>query len=180
MTTTNFQFSIYNLQKGSTRLSFWNKKSGGFTLVETLVSLVILTTALIPILNLSSSASKVSAIVQDDLIASGLAQEGAEVIHAIRDTNWFNNQAFDSGLGDGVYQVEWNSAPPLTPNGGQALNLISGRYTYSAGTQTKFVRTVTITKINVGELKVVSQVSWQTRTNDSKSITAESHLFNWK
>ncbi len=152
----------------------------GFTLVETLVSLVILTVALIPILNLSTSASRVNSNLQDNLVASGLAQEGIEVIHALRDTNWFSNQAFDFGLSNGTYQVEWDSTTLLSFGGNPVLNLNNGKYTYSGGTPTKFNRTVTITKVNTGELKVVSQVTWQGRSNDPKSITAEDHLFNWK
>ncbi len=157
-----------------------NNFQKGFTLVETLVTLVILTVALIPILNLSSGASRVSSDIQNNLVAAGLAQEGVEVIHAIRDTNWFNNQAFDSGLSDGVYQVEWNSTTLLSLDSNPVLNLNNGRYTYSGGTPTKFTRTVTITKINTGELRVVSQVTWLGRANDAKSISAEDHLFNWK
>ncbi len=152
----------------------------GFTLVETLVSLVILTVALIPILNLSTSAARVSATVQDNLVASGLAQEGIEVIRAVRDTNWFNNRAFDFGLSNGDYRVEWNSTVLLSLGSNPALNLNNGQYTYSGGTPSKFSRTITITKVNAGELKVVSQINWLGRSNDAKSITAEDHLFNWR
>jgi len=156
------------------------KYQKGFTIIETLVSLVILTLALVPILNLSNSATNISAAIQDNLIASGLAQEGIEVIHAIRDTNWFNNREFDSGLNDGTYQVEWDSASLLSVGGNPALNLNNGRYTYAGGTPTKFTRTIVLTKVNAGELKAVSQVTWQSRSNDSKSIIAEDHLFNWR
>lgn len=157
-----------------------SKSQEGFTLVETLVSLVILAVALIPIMNLSSSISKVNSALQDSLVASGLAQEGIEVIRAIRDTNWFNNRAFDSGLSDGIYQVEWNSTTLLSYNNNPTLNLNSGRYTYTNGTPSKFSRTIAITKINTGELKVVSTVTWIERGGINKSIGAESHLFNWK
>lgn len=149
-------------------------------MVETLVSLVILTVALIPILNLSSNIERTSSTIQGNLVAAGLAQEGIEVIRAIRDTNWFNNRAFDSGLGNGVYQIEWNSTMLLSLGDSPALNLNNGRYTYTGGLPTQFSRTITITKINAGELKVVSQVDWQERSNNSKSITAEDHLFNWR
>ena len=165
--------------------NFKFSKQAGFTLVETLVSLVILTVALIPILNLSDQVTTVNANLQDNLVAAGLAQEGIEVIHAIRDTNWFNNRAFDTNLSDGVIghttttNVEWNSvglgAYLLTP-----LNLNNGRYTYSGGTPSKFSRAVTITKVNAGELKVVSVVTWTGRSNSAKSITIEDHLFDWK
>jgi len=156
------------------------KSQSGFTLVETLVSLVILTVALIPILNLSNGVARVSSTIQDNLIASGLAQEGIEVVRAIRDTNWFNNRVFDSGLNDGTYQTEWNSAALFSFDSNPVLNLNNGLYTYTGGTPTKFSRTITITKINEGEIRVISQVTWLERSTNLKSITAEDHLFNWR
>lgn len=155
-------------------------KSPGFTLIETLVALVILSVALVPIITLSTSISRVNSNVQDNLVASGLAQEGIEVIRAMRDTNWFNSRSFDSGLSNGEYQVEWNSTDPLSASSNLPLKINNGQYTYSTGTNTKFTRTVIITKINAGELRVVSQVSWLAGPNKSKSISAEDHLFNWR
>lgn len=156
------------------------KKQAGFTLVETLVSLVILTVALIPIMNLSEGVARVNSSVQDNLVASGLAQEGVEIVHAIRDTNWFSGRVFDYGLSDGAYRAEWNSTTLLLLGSNPKLNLNNGLYTYSSGTLTKFSRTITITKINAGELKVVSTVTWLGRGGINKSVSAESHLFNWK
>lgn len=152
----------------------------GFTLVETLVALVILTTALIPILTVSSSASRTSATIRDDLIAAGLAQEGIEIVRAIRDTNWFNGRAFDSGLTTGTYEAEWNSTTLLSFGSNPPLNLNNGLYTYSGGVPTKFTRTITITKINAGELKIVSQINWPAQSNTIKSLSTEEHLFDWK
>ncbi len=173
----NFQFSIFNFQ---------NKPEAGFTLVETLVSLVILTVALIPVLNLSTGASKISTIVRDDMIASGLAQEGIEVVHAMRDTNWFNGRVFDFGIGNGnigettSYRIQWNSTALIGYGSNPPLKLSNGVYTYDAGEDTKFSRVITISKIGAGQLKIVSRVSWLSQTNTTKSIVAESHLFNWK
>ena len=176
MITTSLQFTVYSLHNKS------SERQAGFTLVETLVSLVILSVALIPILNLSSDITKVNSTLQDNLVASGLAQEGVEVIRAIRDTNWFAvpTRAFDSGLSDNVYRAEWDSTALLPLSGNPVLNLDDGRYTYTGGVPTKFSRTITITKINAGELRAVSTVTWTERGGTSKSIGAESHLFNWK
>ncbi len=173
-------FKYLNIKKWLARLNFWNKKSGGFTLVETLVALVILTTALIPILTVSTSASRTSALIRDDLTASGLAQEGIEVVRAIRDTNWFNDRVFDFGLTAGTYETEWNSTTLFSFDNNPPLNLNNGLYTYSGGTPTKFTRAITITKVNAGELKIVSQITWLAQSNTLKSITAEEHLFDWK
>lgn len=156
----------------------------GFTLVETLVSLVILSVALIPIINLSGGTSRASSNIQDNLIASGLAQEGIEVVRAIRDTNWFNSRAFDSGLSDGVYQAEWDSTTLLSLGDNPVLKLDNGLYNYSTGTPSKFKRAITITKIEQGgignELKVTSTVTWFEQGGIDRSISAELHLFNWK
>lgn len=141
---------------------------------------MILTIGLVPILNLSTAASRTSVIIRDNLIAAGLAQEGVEVVRAIRDTNWFNSQPFDSGLGAGVYQAEWNSTALLTLNPTTVLNLNNGLYTYSGGTPSKFTRTITITKVNSAELKVESSVTWASATNPNESLVAEAHLFDWR
>lgn len=151
----------------------------GFTLVESMVALVILTIAIIPALYLSNSAVTVAYNVRDDLAAAELAQEGVEVIRAIRDANWLNGVAFDTNLAAGSYRVEWNSTTPLALAGNPPLNLNNGLYTYVGGTPSKFTRMITITKVNAGELKVVSQVSWATRIG-SRTTTVEDHLFNWK
>ena len=152
----------------------------GFTLIETLIALAILTMAIIPAFVLSNSTINSSSVIRDDMIASGLAQEGIEVVRAIRDTNWFNGRAFNYGLGDGQYRVEWDSTSLLTLAGNPFLKLDNGLYNYSTGNDTVFKRTVTITNVSTAEIKVVSQVTWQTRTNDSKAVTAEDHLFDWK
>ena len=159
---------------------FNNHQQKGFTLVEAMVSLVILTTALGPMLYLANSAVNSAYIIRDNMIASGLAQEGVEVVRAIRDANWLNGQAFDTGLTDGSYRLEWNSTSLLALSSNPPLKLDNGLYNYSFGTATPFGRTVTIVKINAGELQVTSAVSWQLRGGSIKTIQTESHLFNWK
>lgn len=152
----------------------------GFTLVEALVALVILTMALGPILFSADMALNISNSIRNNLIAANLSQEGLEVVRAIRDANWFNDRAFDSGLSDGVWRVEWNSDSLLPRDDNTPLKINNGVYSYSPlGTNTIFKRTITITKVNAGELKIVCEVSWKDR-NINKSVSAESHLFDWK
>ncbi len=158
-------------------LSTHNNKKG-FTLVETMVALAVLTIAIIPVLYLSNSSVNVAYDIRDDLIGSGLAQEGIEVIRGIRDTDFFNAQAFGWNLLPGTYQVEWNSTS-LSAYTGSPLNLNNNQYTYTGGTPTKFTRSITITKISNDELKIVSQVSWPTQRG-TKTISAEDHLYNWQ
>lgn len=154
--------------------------SKGFTLIEALVALVILTTALGPALVLSSNVSSVASVIQNNLIAANLAQEGVEVVRAIRDSNWYNGLAFDAGLPDGNYRIEWNSTSLIALGTNPSLKKNSGLYSYVSGTDTIFKRTITITKVNSEELRVVSTVTWTERGERIKNTKAESHLFDWK
>jgi len=157
-----------------------NSKSNGFTLIEALVALVILTVALGPALVLSSNISSTASSIQNNLIAANLAQEGVEVIRALRDTNWFNGLSFDAGLANGIYRIEWNSNALISLGSNPPLKINSGLYNYSSGTDTIFKRTVTITKPNSEELSIISDVTWTEKGNRSRDVKAESHLFNWK
>jgi len=154
----------------------------GFTLIEVLVSLVIITVAMGPVIILATSAVNVTSRIEHNLIASNLAQEGIEVIRNIRDTNWANNRSFDNNLPVGTWRVQWDTIGgglmAVTPN--PVLKKNNGLYNYVIGTDTVFRRTVTISKPNSGELVLVSSVTWLERGNINRTISAESHLFNWK
>jgi len=144
------------------------------------VALVILTLALGPALVLSSNISSTASVVRNNLIAANLSQEGVEVIRALRDANWFNGLSFDAGIADGIYRIEWNSNALISLGSNPPLKINAGLYNYSFGTDTKFKRTVTITKINSEELRIISDVTWTERGNRTRDVKVESHLFDWK
>lgn len=152
----------------------------GFTLVEALVALVILTIALGPALVISSNISSTASVVRNNLIAANLSQEGVEVIRALRDANWYNGLSFDNGITDGVYRIEWNSNALIALGTNPPLKINAGLYNYSSGTDTIFQRTVTITKINSEELRIISNITWTEKGNRIRNVKAESHLFDWK
>lgn len=158
-----------------------NKSESGFTLTEALVALVILTIAILPALYTSQLAVNISASIRNSLVAANLSQEGIEVIRAMRDANWLNSVPFDQGL-VGTWRVEWNSDTPIdtSGSGNPNLKINNGIYNYTpSGTDTPFKRTITVTKINSGDLRLVVNVSWTERGRD-KSVQLESHLFDWK
>jgi len=146
----------------------------GFTLIEALVALVILTIALGPALILASNFSATASVVKNNLIGANLAQEGVEVVRALRDTNWFN------GLSEGIYRIEWDSDSLISLGSNPPLKINNGLYNYTNGTDTIFKRTITLTKINAAELKIVSNVIWTEKGNRARDVNVESHLFNWK
>lgn len=159
-----------------------NSEKNGFTLIEAMVALVLVTVALGPVFILATSSVNVSSRIEHNLIAANLAQEGIEVIRNIRDTNWLSGAAFDNNLPAGMWRVEWNTVGGglLAVGSDPVLKKNNGLYNYSAGTDTVFRRTVTISKPNSGELIVVSSITWVERGNINRTVSAESHLFNWK
>lgn len=63
-----------------------NKKTlKGFSLGEVILSIVVLTVGLLPILASMSGALKTTLDSEDSIIAAGLAQEGAELVINVRD-----------------------------------------------------------------------------------------------
>ncbi len=173
------RFSAVNFMK-KFRL---NQNGQGITLVEALISLLVLSFGLIPAFSIVLAASNLSSSIRNNLIAANLAQEGVEVVRAMRDRNWFLGRPFDFGLGDGTYRVAWNSQSLLSEGGNPPLQINSlGIYNHSAGTDSIFKRRIFITKIDPSgcncELKVVTEVSWSDR-NRARTINVESHLFDW-
>ena len=153
----------------------------GFTLIEALVSLMILSVAIIPAYAISTSSVGLAYSIRNSTTASNLAQEGVEVVRAIRDANWFSGQAFDYNLpGDGDrYIVSWNSSG-VSPWYDVPLKMdANGVYNYTSGADSIFQRTITLTGISSVQLKVESEVTW-TERGRAKSIRVESHLFDWK
>lgn len=165
-------------------ISNYNVNERGTTLIEALVAILILVLGIIPSLAIIFAGNAFSSSVRNSLVASNLAQEGVEVVRAIRDVNWFNNQLFDTGLSDGFYRVEWNSDVLLAESGNPPLKINPvGLYNYSSGVDTFFRRRISVTKIDPSgcncELRIITEVTWPERSR-TKTIQVESHLFNWR
>src|SRR3989344_1484533 len=71
------------------RRDYFVRDQSGFTIIESLVSILILTLALVPVISVISSATDISNNIRNNFVAANLAQEGIEVVRAIRDRNWF-------------------------------------------------------------------------------------------
>ena len=78
----------------------------GFTLLEVLISIVILTIGLISLLGVFSMAMAATQVAQQDLIAKQLAQETMESIVTARQTANVNWDGINNiGLGGGIFVV---------------------------------------------------------------------------
>lgn len=159
-------------------------KSDGFTLVEVLVAVFILGVALtatsyLIIVNIQNANA-----IRNNIIASGLLQEGVEIVRNIRDRDWHLGNSFGASVPDGTWRNQWDSLS-LLPGLGFDFPLkrdpASGLYGYDTGTDTFFHRTLEIYTIVPGvEKRVDVTVSWVERGGVTKSLRAETHLYNWR
>jgi prepilin-type N-terminal cleavage/methylation domain-containing protein len=81
----------------------WKKRNTGFTLIETIVSIVILSSAIVGPMMLSAHSMKASRDAKLELEATHLAEEGIEIVHNVRD----NNSAHDTS----ALHENWMGSP---------------------------------------------------------------------
>ncbi len=156
-----------------------DKNNKGFTLLETIVAVGLIIVGLVAALTLITTSLFYVSNIQDRLVTANLVAEGIEVVRNIRDNNWLQNRAWNSGLTDGDYQAAYNSMALSSYDGFPLLLDFNGPYNYASGAATLYVRKISITNISANEIKVVSTVAWQ-RRGITYSSSAEDHLFNWK
>jgi prepilin-type N-terminal cleavage/methylation domain-containing protein len=132
----------------------------GFSLVEVMLVVFILSTTLMVFIQVISQSVVHSIGSQESIIAAGLAQEGVELVKNIRDNNWANKRkAFDSPFpSSSDCRIDYNDST-CSSSGSYNLNFGGGFYNYGSGSATKFSRKITIN--TNGETKeITSYVIW--------------------
>lgn len=156
------------------------RKQKGASLVEVLISVLIISLALIPAFYGAVSAHTIASSIRFNLTASYLAQEGIEVVRAIRDANGFAGRPFNSGLGNGDWQAQYASLN-LKPYADTYMFFYepSGFYNHTSGLNSPFKRKITLENISSVQIKITSQVTWEERGR-TRDVTIESHIFDWQ
>lgn len=169
----------------------------GQILVESLVGITIAVIALTGVLTLLSNSLGVNKEIGRQFTATYLAAEGVEVIKGMIDSNYASGNAWNDGLSNGAYEVEYDSTSPddtrfssdNTEKSTRELfvNPSTGFHSYDgAGTMTTYIRTVQITNIDRGgdttpdQIKVKSVVDWEGRGGEDQSVMIEDHFFDWR
>jgi len=174
-------------------------KKKGFTIIELVITIFILSFGVIGVFSTFSIITILTSDSADRLTATYLAQEGMEIIRNIRDNNWLDMDAtctpelctttWLSNQLDGCLSgcgVDYKSTGAETASAGTYLNNDSnGFYSYLAGEPTKFKRKITIEPIldtaiippdlNAKDdhiVKVIVEVSW----NKKATILNPSYL----
>lgn len=163
-------------------LSIFLKKQKGFGLLGVIIAIFIVSFGLVGILSLSSYSLRAFSTSENEIIASGLGQEGIEMVRAMRNesTNWTNWYA---SIINGNYLVQYNknSLMPFieTP---LKFNLTTGLYQYDSGASSIYYRRVILTKAPGGsadELRVVAEIKWQDR-GVWHYLIVEDRLWKWQ
>lgn len=184
-------------------------KKQGFTIIELIISVFILSVAVIAVYSAFSVMIVMTSDLTDRLTAAYLTQEGMEIIRNIRDTNWLNIDASNTGnwtdqrlgacsAGCDEIDYEYGTANIVQWSGsGNSLKLAGGFYNYTNGDSTKFKRKITITCLPTGAcvddyiMKIIVETSWDSKASilspsvlagtcgDNNCISAEETLYNW-
>lgn len=168
----------------------------GFTLVETLVAITVVTMAMVGPFYAVQQALNASWSARDQLIASSLAQEGVEYVRGLRDGNYLYNLANASSPRSWLYGVDGtggtrnciaaNCVVDVTQNtvsttvGPLYLSTTNLYNQAGSGTATRFTRTVRLIAVSGSstEMTVRVTVSWTTR-GVARSIVIDESLHNW-
>lgn len=163
----------------------------GISILEVVVAILIITMGMVGVLSLVIQNIEAQYINKNVLIASGLAQEGLELVRNVRDTNWLapgNNWKLGAGAGtnsdiiqDGNYAIDYDGDIIDVDDIGNARLYIDSNsfYTHVIGaTATNFYRLITVVD-NSDYVDVRCVIRW-TEGAQNRDYTAATYLYNWR
>lgn len=166
----------------------------GFTLIETLVAISLLTVAIAAPMSLASQSLSSAFYARDQITAFYLAQEAIETVRAVRDGNALRIvQGGSADLLGGIPSTQGapfyvdtlsNTMTPCDTTPGASCPVLRNDgqvYRYDTGNPTRFVRTVRATQIGNGidEIRVSAEVRWTTGAFQERFFTISENLYRW-
>ena len=169
----------------------------GFTLIETLVAVLLLTAAIAGPLSIAARGLLGASVARDQVTAFYLAQDAMEYIHYVRDSNTLSDNPWLSGLdsclganGCAVDSIQNTAVICDSPCQVLGYNTTYRYFSYSSPmTPQQYRRVISITT-PVGtndcttghgcEAAVTVTVSWSDRGSITRSITVKENLFDWQ
>ncbi len=169
-------------------------RSAGFTFIETMVAISILTISIVAPMSLATKSLSSAYYARDQIAAFHLAQEAIESVRHVRDGNVLNNALGTSvnllegipSTNGGAFTIDTrddsmtlcplDGCPPLKSNGE-----LYG-YDNSAGwVPTRFTRSIRAVFVNgtTDEIHVTVTVSWTTSGFQTRSFTISANLYRW-
>lgn len=183
------------------------RHSTGFTLIETMVAITILTMAVVAPMSLASQSLSSAYYARDQVTAFHLAQEGIEAVRAARDSKILNNAQSATpldllaGIPTGVpfavdtrdnrmTQCTTGTCPYMRTDGTfYAYGPVgtTNIYQTTLWNPTRFRRTITAEYIAHtipsatprDEIKITVKVEWRTGRFGNRSVTITENLYRW-
>lgn len=165
----------------------------GFTLLEVIIAVSIMTTGVIGLSALIQQTMVLTSISSSRLTASYLAQEGMEIVRAVRDGNWLKQRdnpglSWKNDLGRGTFYFNLDGSKATTSNL-VTWNYNPGKYyvhypettckSIGACQDTIFNRQIEIVHYGNDMIEIKSVVSWQERGR-SHQVVVQGILYNWR
>lgn len=162
-----------------------SKIKNGFTLIEMIVSVAIITIGVFGVFSVITNYSQKTQQQKERLIATYLCQEGMEIVKNIRDANLVAEVSWSEGLDSctsalGSCEADFLSTDLDRYYDSHYLYIqnSSGAYLYPSSAtvdvKTPFRRKITITPDGVDKLDVQVDVYWMDNT-----MTIYGNLYNW-
>lgn len=170
----------------------------GFTLIETLIAVLLLSIAVAGPLTIAQKGLSSSVIAKDQVGAFFLAQDAVEYVRFKRDTNklggasWLTGLAVCSSAGgtntcyiDSVQDTVApcsGSCPVLNYDSSNRFFTYAGVGGTVTQTQQRYVRTIAlVTPVgsNAAEAALAVTVSWQSAGGITRSVVVKENLFDW-
>jgi len=156
----------------------------GFSLVEIISVLFVVSLGLVGLLSLIIQNIQSQSYNKDNLIAYQLAQEGVELTRKIRDSRWRGGSAT---LHSGIYYMDYNDSTLNVYNSNNPDAAIlrqdtNGFYTHDLSASTPssgFSRLITITNGPHSSFNIKVTVSWSANTRNYH-YDLDTSLYNWK
>ena len=161
-------------------------KNRGFTLIEALVAIAILTISIAGPITIASKGISSAIFARDQITAFYLAQEAVEFIRNKRDENNIRGNGWIDGLSDcldgKVCTIDSKNNAINECIGGVCPVLkyddSTGFYSYDFGENSNFTRETRITTVNPKEVAITTTLSWTTGSI-TKSFTVKEHILDW-
>ncbi len=166
----------------------------GFTIIESLVAIAILTLAIMGAMNAAQTGLSSYIFSKEQIVSFYLAQEGFEQVRNIRDENRLNGRNWLTGLAanssDPCYFGEACTVSPaesaVAIHCGSAgscpfvrQSASTNFYGYdSSWVATPFRREITLTAVSATEVAVTVTVNWA-KGSVSRQFKARENLLNW-
>lgn len=167
----------------------------GFTLIETLLAVLILAVSLAAPLTIAAKAMSSALIAKDQTIAFFLAQDAVEYMRFVRDTNKLEGADWLADMGpcvgsDGC-RVDSRANTIVACTGTCPVlnyNETKSWYTYDSTVSTEtikptiFTRKVTIASVvsNPDEESITVKVSWKDVGGVERSLVVYEHITDWQ